>query len=109
MVPKASPPPRTVLYADEIDISPGEKEMYADEMALSLSNDRSTEKAKVCIPLNPAAKHGTDLSINNGGADNATIKLRQIEIDLEETPWRHEEFQEILSAETRIWTDDDNS
>ena len=33
---------RTVLYTDEVDISAGGKEMYADEIALSFSNNRST-------------------------------------------------------------------
>ena len=66
---------RTVLYADEVDISAGGKEMNVDKMAVYLSNERPIEKAKVYNAVDPAAKYGTDLSINNGRVDNDTMEL----------------------------------
>ena len=83
---KFSADSRTVLYADEVDISAGGKELNVDEIAVYWSNERSIEKAKVYNAVDPAAKHNMDLSINGGRVDNDTMELLQIEIDLKETP-----------------------
>ena len=66
---------RSVFYADEVDIFAGGKEVYADEMGVSFFNNRSIGKGKVCIAVDPAAKRGMDLFINNGRVDNDTMEL----------------------------------